>query len=140
MQGKINRGRHIDHPDGRHSIRTSNQCPPPPSPYFLQAGCPSCRPTNSIKAPNQRNFGGDSFTLVTNTSSLESTVRLIPSALLQSFCYCLTSPCTCQSSFSIHQSHHPSLTRSFTPHIPSTCFTNPSRLRLSCYLCTVFMD
>jgi len=27
VQGKINRGRHIDHPAGRHSIRT-NQCPP----------------------------------------------------------------------------------------------------------------
>jgi len=27
VQGKINRGRHTDHPDGCHSIRT-NQCPP----------------------------------------------------------------------------------------------------------------
>jgi len=26
VQGKINRGRHTDHPAGRHSIRT-NQCP-----------------------------------------------------------------------------------------------------------------
>jgi len=34
---------------GRHSIRT-NQCSPPPSPYFLQAGCPSCHPTNGVKA------------------------------------------------------------------------------------------
>jgi len=49
VQGEINRGRHTDHPAGRHSIRT-NQCPPPPSPIFLQAGCPSCRPTNSVKA------------------------------------------------------------------------------------------
>ena len=49
VQGKINRGRQTDHPTGCHSIRT-NQCPPPPSPYFLQAGCPSCRPTNSVKA------------------------------------------------------------------------------------------
>jgi len=50
VQGKINRGRHTDHPTGRHSIRT-NQCPPPPSsPYFLQAVCPSCHPTNSVKA------------------------------------------------------------------------------------------
>jgi len=50
VQGKINRGRHTDHPAGRHSIRT-NQCPPAPSsPYFLQARCPSCRPTNSVKA------------------------------------------------------------------------------------------
>ena len=51
VQGEINRGRHTDHPAGRHSIRT-NQCPPPPAPphIFLQAGCPFCRPTNSVKA------------------------------------------------------------------------------------------
>jgi len=49
VQEKINRGRHTDHPTGCHSIRT-NQCPPPPSPNFLQTGCPSCRPTNSVKA------------------------------------------------------------------------------------------
>ena len=48
VQGKINRGRHTDHPAGCHSIRT-NQCPPPPS-HFLQAGCPSFRPTISVKA------------------------------------------------------------------------------------------
>jgi len=35
-----------NHPAGRHSIRT-NQCQPPPS-IFLQAGCPSCHPTNSV--------------------------------------------------------------------------------------------
>jgi len=34
VQGKINRGRHTDHPAGRHSIRT-NQCPTPPSPHFF---------------------------------------------------------------------------------------------------------
>jgi len=33
MQGKIDRGRHTNHPAVRHSIRT-NQCPPPPSPIF----------------------------------------------------------------------------------------------------------
>ena len=49
VQGKIKRGRHTDHPAGHHSIQT-NQCPPPPSTPFLQAGCPSCRPTNSVKA------------------------------------------------------------------------------------------
>ena len=49
VQVKINRGRHTDHPVGRHSIQT-NQCLPPPSPHFLQAGCPSCRLTNSVKA------------------------------------------------------------------------------------------
>jgi len=49
VRAKINRGRHTDHPAGRHSIRT-NQCPPPPSPILLQAGFPSCRPSNSVKA------------------------------------------------------------------------------------------
>ena len=34
VQGKINKGRHTDHPARRHSIRT-NQCPPPPSPTFI---------------------------------------------------------------------------------------------------------
>ena len=35
VQGKINRGRHTNHPAGCHSIRT-NQCPPlPSSPYFF---------------------------------------------------------------------------------------------------------
>jgi len=50
MQGKINRGRHTDRPAGRHSIQT-NQYPLSLSPpIFLQAGYPSCRPTNSVKA------------------------------------------------------------------------------------------
>jgi len=49
-EGKINRGRHRNHPDACHSIWT-NQCPLPPSPHLSQAGCPSCRPTNSVKAP-----------------------------------------------------------------------------------------
>jgi len=36
VQGKINRGRHTDHPAGRHSIRTKQcQCPPPPSSWVL---------------------------------------------------------------------------------------------------------
>ena len=49
VQGKINRGRHTDHQAVRHAIRTK-QCPPPPSPIFLQTWCHSCRPTNSVKA------------------------------------------------------------------------------------------
>jgi len=50
VQGKINRGRHTDHPAGRHSIQTNlhhlHHSP------FLQARCPSCRPTNSVKTLN----------------------------------------------------------------------------------------
>jgi len=49
VQGEIKRGRHTEHLAGRRSIRT-NQCPHPPSPPFLQVGCPSCCPTNSVKA------------------------------------------------------------------------------------------
>jgi len=43
------RGRHTDYPAGCHSSWT-NQCPPPSSPIFVQARCPSCLPTNSVKA------------------------------------------------------------------------------------------
>ena len=43
VQGKINRGRHTDHPAGHHSILHH-------PPHILQAGCPSCHPTNSVKA------------------------------------------------------------------------------------------
>jgi len=41
VQMKINRGRHTDHPAGRHSIRTDH-CPPPLSPIDY-ATCLSCR-------------------------------------------------------------------------------------------------
>jgi len=43
MQGKINRGRHTDHPAGRHCIRT-NQCPPPPSPHIFTGRMPFLPP------------------------------------------------------------------------------------------------
>jgi len=32
------------------SLQTDNHASTPPLKYFLQAGCPSCRPTNSVKA------------------------------------------------------------------------------------------
>jgi len=46
--GEINRGRHTDHPAGRHSIRT-NQCrPPPSSPIFHRPDAlPAAQPTVS---------------------------------------------------------------------------------------------
>jgi len=47
VQGKINRGRHTDHPDGRHSILTK-QCLPPPSPIFYRPDAlPAAQPTVS---------------------------------------------------------------------------------------------
>jgi len=37
--------------DATPSGLPSAHCPPPPSPHIiLQARCPSCRPTNSVKA------------------------------------------------------------------------------------------
>ena len=75
VQWQINRGRHTDHLAGRHSIRT-NQCPPPPSPHiFLQAGCPSCRPTNSIKALKATS----TFEIRQKTLEFSSTVLLAQS-------------------------------------------------------------
>jgi len=48
VQGKINRGRHTDHPAGRHSV-WNNQCPPPPSPPFFYRpdALPAAQPTAS---------------------------------------------------------------------------------------------
>ena len=47
VQGKINRGRHTDHPDGRYSIRTK-QCPPPSFPIFYRSDAlPVAQPTVS---------------------------------------------------------------------------------------------
>jgi len=48
VQRKINRGRHIDHLAGRHSIST-NQCPPPPSPhiFYRPDALPAAQPTAS---------------------------------------------------------------------------------------------
>ena len=44
VQGKINRGRHTNHPDERHSIH----CPPPPSPIFYRPDAlPATQPTLS---------------------------------------------------------------------------------------------
>jgi len=43
VQGKINRGRHTNHPDGCHSIQTSNQYPPP-SPIFFTGRMPFLPP------------------------------------------------------------------------------------------------
>ena len=47
VQGKINTGRHTDHPAGRHSIQT-NQCSPPPFPIFYRPDAlPAAQPTVS---------------------------------------------------------------------------------------------
>jgi len=43
VQGKINGGRHTDHPVGRHSIQT-NQCLLPPSPHIFTGRMPFLSP------------------------------------------------------------------------------------------------
>jgi len=48
VQGKINRGRHTDHPAGRHSIRT-NQCLPPP-PLFFTGQMPFLPPNQQCQS------------------------------------------------------------------------------------------
>ena len=53
VQGKINRGRHTDHPDGRHSIRTSNLCPPPPSRLFFTGRMPFLPPKQQRHSSSQ---------------------------------------------------------------------------------------
>jgi len=52
VQGEINRGRHTDHPVGRHSIRT-NQCPPPPSPHFFTGRMPFLPPNQQCQNISQ---------------------------------------------------------------------------------------
>jgi len=49
VQGKINRGRHTDHPAGRHSIRTK-QCPPPSSPMFFTGRMPFLLPNQQCQS------------------------------------------------------------------------------------------
>jgi len=48
VKGKFNRGKHTDHPAGRHSIWT-NQYPPPPSPhiFYRPDALPATQPTAS---------------------------------------------------------------------------------------------
>ena len=44
-----NGGRGTDSPGGRHPNRTNGNPTPITSPKFLQAGCPSCRPTHASR-------------------------------------------------------------------------------------------
>jgi len=39
----------LDHMQVCTSLQTDNHASTPPLKVFLQAGCPSCRPTNSVK-------------------------------------------------------------------------------------------
>jgi len=49
VEGEINKGRHTDHPAGRHSIPT-NQCPPPPSPHIFMGWIPFLPPNKQCQS------------------------------------------------------------------------------------------
>jgi len=49
VHGKINRGRHTDHPAERHSVRI-NQCPPPPSPHIFTGWMPFLPPNQQCQS------------------------------------------------------------------------------------------
>ena len=67
VQGKINKGRHADHPAGCHSIRT-NQCPPPPSStYFFTGRMP-------FLPPNQQRQSTESIVYDKKTSYKSSSI------------------------------------------------------------------
>ena len=44
------------------SLQTDNHASTPPLKFFLQAGCPSCRPTNSVKALNAKHRDKETHT------------------------------------------------------------------------------
>ena len=46
-----------------------------PATQFLQAGCPSCRPTNSIKALKAISYKAVTKLELTNTSDVQNTVK-----------------------------------------------------------------
>jgi len=92
-QGKINRGRHTNHPAGRHSIQT-NQCPPPPSPIchimtdYVKTETPHCciKPNlNELTKYDTHIIHSVSFTMWTDTdfwqygiSYLNQSINLFP--------------------------------------------------------------
>jgi len=60
VQGKINRGRHTDHPAGRHSIWT-NQCPPP---WYTILVCLLCKHMTTPQSGLHLQCSCDSVTIV----------------------------------------------------------------------------
>jgi len=93
VQGEINRGRHTDHPAGRHNLWT-NRCPPPPSPHiFLQDGYPSCRPTNSVKALKATWYNGSQKCVKQSLTCKRSMHSCSSSAVKQECRYCTCWTC-----------------------------------------------
>ena len=94
VQGKINRGRHTDHPAGRHSIRT-NQCSPPPSPNFLTGQMPFLPPNQQCQS-TEGNLYSYCYT-DENHSTIITTITFrfcLTGCLSQS--YSQVGPCFCE--------------------------------------------
>jgi len=83
VQGIINRGRHTDHPARRHSMRTNSAHFHHP-PCFLQAGCPSCHPTNSVKALKAKSEDF-SFYINMNAHFITSTTTKVADTWIRDF-------------------------------------------------------
>jgi len=54
------------------SLQTDNHASTPPL-SFLQAGCPSCRPTNSVKALKANNVGNNCFKYICSSEQHKDT-------------------------------------------------------------------
>jgi len=75
-QGKINKGRHTDHPAGRYFIRTK-QCPSPPSPIFT-GRMPFLPPNQQCQSTE----GNQHILIREKTLEFSSTVLSAPSPYL----------------------------------------------------------
>ena len=64
------------------SLQTDNHTSTPPL-LFLQAGCPSCRPTNSVKALNARNKNVPKIVVKTQL------IYLLPCIIFEKYIYIL---------------------------------------------------
>jgi len=90
VQGKINRGRHTDHPNGRHSIRTK-QCPPSPSPIFCIGRMPFLPPNQQCQSTE----GKLHIQIREKTPEFSSTVLPAPSHTISCTDWPSNVPVTC---------------------------------------------
>ena len=91
VQGETNRGRHTDHPAGRHSMRTK-QCPPPPFPTFFTGRMPFLPPNQQCQSTKA--------TILINTQLL-TTIHTVNAPTRLRWIYCLQS-CSAET----HRTHH----------------------------------
>jgi len=76
--GEDNGGRGTDSPGGRHLNWTNGALTSTTPQGFLQAGCPSCCPTNSVKALKASD-NTEPLSLILNTLTTALSVNDLPS-------------------------------------------------------------